>query len=156
MDETTVMLAKQWESQKGAQNNSDCMSARGHNMDADAVSEENDFEGNILSSIHMDGMKLILANKDNPRGLSEQRYLINKTHGKNASANSSSICDVPLADKNTQVKVSWEELIQQAAKQHRHLMVLLDGRSNNRRDGFGIHGEIEHCSLNAVDYVIIK
>ena len=71
VDETTVMLAKQWESQKGTQSNSDCMSSRGHNMDRIAVSE-NDFEGNILSSIRMDGMKLILANKDNPRGLPEQ------------------------------------------------------------------------------------
>jgi arylsulfatase A-like enzyme len=117
IDETTVMLAKQWESQKGQQNNSDCMSARGHNMDRIAVSE-NDFEGNILSSIRMDGMKLILANKDNPRELAEQEtFDLNKDPLEKAPlTTTSSICDIPITDKNTQLKSILGELIQQAAK----------------------------------------
>jgi arylsulfatase A-like enzyme len=39
-----------------------------HPLDRLAISE-NDFEGNILSSIRMNNFKYILANKDNPRGL---------------------------------------------------------------------------------------
>jgi len=65
--------AWQWEGEyllddSDAQPDSECGI---HPLERIAIAE-NDFEGNILSSIQMEGFKYILANKDNPRGLNEE------------------------------------------------------------------------------------
>ncbi len=70
-----------------------------HELDRVAISE-NDFEGNILSSIRMDNFKYILANQDNPRGLAPEELfaLLDDAGEKNNLATK----DIEVCEKNTQ------------------------------------------------------
>ena len=74
------------------------LACKTHELDRVAISE-NDFEGNILSSIRMDNFKYILANKDNPRGLAPEELfaLLDDAEEKNNLATK----DIDICEKNT-------------------------------------------------------
>lgn len=87
-----------------------------HELDRVAISE-NDFEGNILSSIRMENFKYILANQDNPRGLAPEELfaLLDDAEEKNNLAEK----DLETCGKNTkkqaeQLKTILRELLKEA------------------------------------------
>lgn len=78
---------------------------------------ENDFEGNILSAISMNGWKFILANPDNPRGLEpEELYALldDPTEMKNLTGEKGNWCDMPEGEWMTQLKTILGEILKEA------------------------------------------
>jgi arylsulfatase A-like enzyme len=91
----------------------DCES---HPMERIAVAE-NDFEGNILSSIQMNNFKYILANKDNPRGLNEEELynLIADSIEKNNLSNSDAeYCSQNNKERKERLKLILGELLKES------------------------------------------
>ena len=87
-----------------------------HPMARIAISE-NDFEGNILSAIRMNGWKYILANPDNPRGLQpEELYALidDPKELTNKAAEKSNWCDLPNGELKDQMKAILGEILKEA------------------------------------------
>ena len=89
-----------------------------HPMSRIAISE-NDFEGNILSSIRMGGWKYILANPDNPRGLNpEELYALVEDSKEltNVIDSTKQWCDTPTPERVEQYKLILGEVLKEAQK----------------------------------------
>ena len=87
-----------------------------HPMARIAISE-NDFEGNILSAISMNGWKFILANPENPRGLQpEELYALldDPTEMKNLASEKGNWCDMPDGEWMNQLKTILGEILKEA------------------------------------------
>ena len=87
-----------------------------HPMARLAISE-NDFEGNILSSIRMNGWKYVLANPDNPRGLqTEELYALieDPTELSNKAGTEGNWCELPGDELQTQLKTILGEILKEA------------------------------------------
>ena len=83
------------------------------------VISEEDFEGNVLSSIRGQGFKYIRANKDNPRGLpTEALYdmVTDQAELKNIAASEDSFCGMYQTDRSQELGKELGEAIVQAAK----------------------------------------
>ena len=89
---------------------------RAHELDRIAISE-NDFEGNILSSIRMDNFKYILANAENPRGLApEELYALldDSTEKMNLSGQAVDLCGKKSKAQAEQLKIVLREFLKEA------------------------------------------
>ena len=89
---------------------------KAHELDRVAISE-NDFEGNILSSIRMDNFKYILANEENPRGLAPEELfaLLDDAGEKNNLADmDSEVCGKNTAKQSEQLKMILREILKEA------------------------------------------
>ncbi len=87
-----------------------------HPMSRIAISE-NDFEGNILSSIRMNGWKYILANPDNPRGLQpDELYALieDPNESTNKAREKGNWCDLPDGELTEQLKTILGEILKEA------------------------------------------
>jgi arylsulfatase A-like enzyme len=96
----------------------DCLSQREHPMDRIVIAENN-FEGNILSSIRMRGFKYILANKENNRNLApEELYNLPKDKGEQQNIISSieNICNTPTETHSQTLKLILGETLNTALK----------------------------------------
>ncbi len=87
-----------------------------HPLERLAISE-NDFEGNILSSIRMNNYKYILANKDNPRGLAlEEMFnlLSDSAEKDNLAIQEGEHCQQKHADRKQRLKAILGEVLKEA------------------------------------------
>jgi len=97
-------------------NSQDCQSLREHPMDRIVIAENN-FEGNILSSIRLKGFKYILANKDNNRNLApEELYDISADAKEqtNLVGTQKQICEQKIDIQTTLLKTVLGEAINTA------------------------------------------
>ena len=89
---------------------------KSHELDRVAISE-NDFEGNILSSIRMENFKYILANEDNPRGLApEELFALLDDAGEmnNLAKENVEICGKNTEKQTKQLKNILREILKEA------------------------------------------
>ena len=92
---------------------SDCVSSREHPLDRIVVAENN-FEGNVLSSLRMRGFKYITANEDNNRNLkAEELYDITSdtVEQKNIAGQKNPICEQSTEDHQKLLKAVLGETI---------------------------------------------
>ncbi|MEC7986629.1 MAG: sulfatase [Myxococcota bacterium] len=96
----------------------DCNSKREYKSDLDRiVIAENNFEGNILSSIRMRSFKYILANENNPRGLAkEELYDVQSdvSEQNNQIGQTGSICDQSIPEHTAILKAVLGETLNEA------------------------------------------
>ena len=87
-----------------------------HELDRVAISE-NDFEGNILSSIRLDNFKYILANSENPRGLNpEELYALldDSAEKNNLSGQDVDVCGKKSNAHAEKLKIVLREVLKEA------------------------------------------
>lgn len=93
-----------------------CANERSHPLDRIAISE-NDFEGNILSSIRYESFKYIIANEGNPRGLPTTELFDLKEdelEKSNIYGSSDSLCDVTNETRGVKLNALLGEFLSSA------------------------------------------
>ena len=99
-----------------------CTKDRTHPLDRIVISE-NDFEGNILSSIRYEAFKFIVANEGNPRGLPVSELLDLKADPKeltNLSGSSESVCDQLNSKREEKLNAIMGEFLSTALQSAAH------------------------------------
>jgi arylsulfatase A-like enzyme len=99
-----------------------CEQERSKENDRIAISE-NDFEGNILSGIRMEGFKLVAANEGNPRGLATtELYDIvgDPSESKNRSEGTEEACEVSDTKRMEKMRAVMGELLSASQQSAAH------------------------------------
>ena len=99
-----------------------CTQERTHPLDRIVISE-NDFEGNVLSSIRYESFKFIVANEGNPRGLPTNELLDLESDPKeltNLSGSSESVCDQTNSKREEKLNAIMGEFLSTALQSAAH------------------------------------